>query len=60
MIGLGSMYGHLDHYDYEDNEIGQTERKILIEKLDDDYKKKYLMSSQITAIFQFALGLLVF
>nr|CAD2205837.1 unnamed protein product [Meloidogyne enterolobii] len=59
MIGLGSMYGHLDHFDYDDNEIAKTERKILIEKLDNNYKKKYLKSSQITAIYQFALGLLV-
>uniref|UniRef100_A0A1I8BJE8 Uncharacterized protein n=1 Tax=Meloidogyne hapla TaxID=6305 RepID=A0A1I8BJE8_MELHA len=57
MIGLGSMFGHLNHYNYDDNEIGKTERIILIDKLNSNYQNKYLKSSQITAIFQFALGL---
>ncbi|KAL7077124.1 hypothetical protein ACQ4LE_003597, partial [Meloidogyne hapla] len=59
MIGLGSMFGHLNHYNYDDNEIGKTERIILIDKLNSNYQNKYLKSSQITAIFQFALGLSV-
>ncbi|KAF7639035.1 hypothetical protein Mgra_00001562 [Meloidogyne graminicola] len=58
MIGAGSMYGHLNHYNYDDSDIAKNER-ILIKNLDNNYKQKYLKLYQIVAIFQFTLELLI-
>jgi len=58
LIGPGSMHAHSNHDLYEEDKIGKASREAFL-YFPEVYKKKSNKASQIRAVYQFAVQLLV-
>ena len=58
LIGPGSMHAHTNHDLYEEDIVGKASREAFL-YFPEVYKKKSNKASQIRAVYQFAVQLLV-